>query len=350
MTRRRFTAAGLAPAGLVPAGVLAGVLAGLLTGQLAAAGAASAGGPGGSTSSTAGCNGGGSCWNGLSKYLSVSGPSGYHSSSGGNAGVSMADVPPPACWEQYFNTGPGAYRWWKGYTNSGDPNVAAGVGGSGYGQQFYRHRSDPPSTGTWYTAVENPSGPAGGAQCVANLPEFQWVAAGATPPLPQIPARDLAMYALSTLHLPAPAFDLSPGRRSYVTLPTFVTKLQGDPAGPITLVARFGNEVAPPVTVTANAVTISTPNAEQYDNCGPDGTRDSQAQMDKAGPHTNPDCGVVYQGPSTGYGTRGYPVTVSVSWTATFQGHPIGPDPIQMTSQAHYIPVAEIQSVNNASG
>ena len=333
MIRRRSIAAGL-------------VLAGVLTSQLVEAGTASAGGPGGTTSASAGCNGGGGCWNGLSKYLTVSGPPGYSIKGGGNVGVSPADVPPPPCWMQYFNTGPGAYQWWKGYTKSGDPAVAAGIGSGGYGQGFYNHRKDPPSVGTWYTAVENPSGPPGGAQCVASLPEFQWVPAGTAPPLPHIPQRDLALYALSTLHLPKPQFQLSPDTRSYVTLPTFVILTGGNPPGPITLTAHLGNVESATVIITKNQLTFNTDNAQQYHNCGPHGTNESQAQMDKAGPRATPDCGVVYSQPSTGYG-QGYPFSVSVTWTATFNGQPIGPNPIQMTSQTHHIPVAEIQSINN---
>lgn len=335
MIRRRAIAAGL-------------VLAGVLASELVTAGTAAAGGPGGTTSTTAGCNGGGACWNGLSQYLRVD-PSPYSNPGGGNAGVSLADVPPPPCWMQYFNTGPGAYQWWQGYTHSGDPSVAAGIGSGGYGQQFYDHRNDPPSVGTWYTAVENPSGPADGAQCVASLPEFEWVPAGGTPQLPQIPQRDLALYALSTLQLPTPQFELSPNNRSYVTLPTFVILTGGNPPGPITLTAHLGNVESATVTVTNNGLTFDTQNAQQYHNCGPQGTNESQAQMDKAGPGTTPDCGVVYSQPSTGF-AQGYPFRVGVSWTATFGGQPIGPNPMQMWSQTHYIPVAEIQSINNGSG
>ena len=346
MIRRPLIAAGL-------------VLAGVLASELLTTGTAVANGPGGSTttSTTAGggCNGGGGCWNNLAKYMTTGGTSGYAGSPGSGNVVPAADVPPPACWMQPFNngndSGKAMYAWWKQYTQSGDPNVAAGIGTANYPQQFAAHKNAGQGQGSWYERYQNPLTPGNaGAQCVASLPQFVWVPAGQTPPLPTLPPQELAMYALSTLQLQPPKFDLSPTGRSYVTLPVFVTKLQNAPQQ-INLWATLGPERTD-VQVTLNSITISpgTANAHAYDSCGPNGTRESQTQINKAGPGSTPDCGAVYSAPSSGF-AQGYPLTVNVTYTATFHGpngnQPIGPNPIAKQSAPHYVPVAEIQSINN---
>jgi hypothetical protein len=338
MIRRRVLAAGL-------------VFAGMLATELAAAGTASAhGGPGGQTSSTAGCNGGGSCWSGVSRQITISGG---QPGQPADTGVSLNDIPPPACWLQYFTSGQGMEQWWKRYTRSGDPNVAAGLGNANIPQQVKAHQHD--GSGAWYQAVENPSGPADGAGCVEQLGPFRWVPAGTQPPLPPIPARNLAMYAWANMHLPYPSFTLSPQRKSYVTLPVFVTGLTGT-SQPYSITARINTIRGPEsetVTATTSGVTFDTPTPDKFTNCGPDGTRESKAQMDKAGPGSKPDCGVVYTQPSTGF-AQGYPFQVAATWTATATGtgpggglnNPIATVTMTGPNPPQYLPVAEIQSIN----
>jgi hypothetical protein len=334
MIRRRVIAPGV-------------VFAGVLISGIVTAGTAAAVGPVGTTSG-GGCNGGGSCWTNVGQYIQLSG-NGY-TGGAGNAGVAVANIPPPPCWMQAAGTGQQIANWWKGYTKNGDPMVIPAF--SNYVNSINQHKNAAASAGQWYEPVENPSAPPDGASCVARLPLLQWVPAGTPPPLPWIPPQDLAMYALANMHLPAPTFTLNPQRQSYVTLPVFVTNLTGND-GPRSVTATL-NTVAgvdtATVVATNNGVTFTTPNANPYESCGPNGTRESVPQMAKAGPRSTPDCGVVYKSPSTGYGTQGYPFTANVTWTATYNGQPIGPNPIQMASATHYIPVAEIQSVNNGSG
>lgn len=335
MIRRRVFAAAL-------------VLAGVLAAELVAAGTASAsggpGGQGGQASRSAGSDGGGSFWAGVSQNIPVRG--GAPGGQAGNTGTSVNDVPPPACWLQYFSSGQGMYQWWQGYTHSGDPNVAAGLGGAGIPGQVKAHQHD--SGGAWYQAVENPSGPPGGAACMAKLGPFRWVPAGTTPPLPPIPRRNLAMYAWAHMQLPYPSFTLSPQRKSYVSLPVFVTGLNTGHSRSVTATINTINGTeSETVTATTSGVTFLTPTPDKYTNCGPNGTRESQAQMDNAGAGSKPDCGVVYTQPSTGY-AQGYPFQVAATWTATDSAHQFsatvtmaGPNPPQ------FLPVAEIQSVNN---
>jgi hypothetical protein len=334
MIRRRVFAAGL-------------VFAGVLATEFVAVGTASAhSGPGGPASTNAGCNGGGACWSGVSQYIKVDG--GAPSGQAGNTGTSVNDVPPPSCWLQYFSSGPGMAQWWQQYTRSGDPSVAASLGNANIPQQVQAHQND--GSGAWYQAVENPSGPSDGAACVAELGPFRWVPAGPQPPLPHIPPQNLAMYAWAHMQLPHPSFTLSPQRKSYVTLPVFVTGLTNTNTS--RSVTATINTINGPeqetVTATSNGVTFDTPAPDKYTNCGPNGTRESQAQMDKAGPGSKPDCGVVYTQPSTGY-AQGYPFQVATTWNAAdSEGQQIATVTMTGPNPPTYLPVAEIQSVNNS--
>lgn len=346
MIGRRMTVAGLLTSGVL-----------VLAAPLAAA-PASAGSFGGTTSSSAGCTGGGSCWNNLAQYVSVQGTQGYVNPAGGNA-VPLSDVPPPACWMEPLNdmqqgsgSGQAVYKWWQQAGKTGDPNVITGIAtaSGNYPAQFAAHKNAKPGSGTWYVPQQNMSAPNNESiACVTSLPLFQWVPTGQAPQLPKLPPRDLALYALSKLQLKTPTFNLTTNgtnnaTKSYTSMGVFVTNLQGAPKQPVTISATL-NGVTGTVQVTNSGVQIQTPNARVGQTCGPNGTYWRTAAIGQAKPGMAPDCGALYTAAATGN-----PFTISVSWTATYNGQPIGPNPIQKTSQTHYLTVCDAEALNASPG
>jgi enoyl reductase len=166
-----------------------------------------------------------------------------------------------------------------------------------------------------------------------------------------IPPHDLAEFALSMMTLPVPTFQLSPQAKSYVNLPTFLTGVTGIGERDVTAALPGESVTVTATTSSTNPITtLTTPNGTPYTNCGLNGTRESSAQINAAGAGAVPDCGVVYQQPSTQY-AQGYPLSVSVTWDVAWQetvgGNAGGQFPaIPMPSAQVNVPVAEIQSIN----
>ena len=328
MIRRRMTVAGLFVSGVL---VLSAALA---------TGPASAGTQPVSTGGN--CNGP-DCWAGVSVQLQ-----GDANAGGGNTNIPLASVPPPACIYDMPMSAAQMHNYLVNQYEKGSPGAPPPIY-NGWDPTKIITKYKKHAQGSWYQLDTNPSASQAAInQCLSTDPSFVWVPAGQQPPVPWIPPYDLAMYALSKMVLPTPDFQLSPNERSYVTLPTFVTGLAnstGQRSVTATVDTLNGPDSAT-VTATSHGVTFDTPTPDKYTNCGPDGTYESKAQMDKAGSGTKPDCGVVYTQPSTGF-AQGYPFTVNVSWTAVYTntGQTLATIPIR--SQTHYIPVAEIQSENN---
>jgi hypothetical protein len=195
-----------------------------------------------------------------------------------------------------------------------------------------------PTAGTWYELPVNPNAsPAGQAEC-AKLPLFAFVPPGQTPPMPNVPARDLAEYAYNHMFIPKPVVTTSPALKGWVNLATYVhlnTPRQ------VTISATLGNET---VTVTARPVktTISGSSAgTPYSDCGLKGSRYRGAPTTGAG--VPPDCGVLWQAPTTDGS-----VTATVTWNVTWGGAGGGgtlPD-VVLNGTKGGLRVAEIQSVN----
>lgn len=290
------------------------------------AGTAVAGGPGGSAGG--GCSGA-TCWAQISQYIHLSPPGSYNPSGPGNTGGGSVSLPPPACWMQPFGDGQYTWAWWQNYAKTGDPAVIAGFSSpTDYVTQMKNQQHLGPGQGEWWMPVGNPA-VGNNADCVAKLPLMEWVLPGQAPGVvANIPPIDLARYAYSRMILPTPAFTLNPAGTTEVNLPTFITRLTG--TGTRFVTATLGNEsatvtaVAQPGTagwigVTAVPGGIGT----GYSNCTLTGTHDGPGAMSAAKVGTPPDCGVLFQQPSTGPAH----VQVQVTWQATYNGTLLGTTP-----------------------
>jgi enoyl reductase len=208
-------------------------------------------------------------------------------------------------------------------------------------------RSNTSTNGRWWTP-EFLNTPAGMA-CLANLPPWVWVPTGQVAPAADDPITplELAELAEAALRVPKLALRLSPVGKTYVNLPTFLWT--GNPAL-ITVTATIPNYLSETVTAQPGTPQIDpgTSNATPYTDCGPDGSKYSAGspQVTGAGPGTQPDCGVVYQAPSTA-APLGFTMRVTVPWIVTWTGNgPLaGAQPLQ--AGAIQVPVDEIQSLNN---
>jgi hypothetical protein len=212
----------------------------------------------------------------------------------------------------------------------------------------------PPSAGTWFELVGNP---AAGAETVAclNLPLFDFVPQGQAPRTLPIPPRTLAEFAYNHMLIPAPAITTNPADKGFVNLGTYVWGSWAN--SPTTGVMNAYKITAtlvggPTVTVWAQAssfsVNVAGPGTPYSGGCGPTGSRFPVGKPPAgAGPGTPPDCGVLWQAPTTGAA-----LTATVRWTVTWGvGDLNGPGPnvlppIVVTGPAHVVPVNEIQSVN----
>jgi hypothetical protein len=315
------------------------------------AGTAAATGPG--PVQGAGCSGF-SCWAQVGVHLTTSNPG----SSGGSAAAAPA---PPPCWYgpptytatamyqllQNYKTGtagapPTIYKGW-------DPNQITAL---------YKQNAQ----GLWYTADANPNSPAG-ISCIENqLPStFVWVAAGQPVPQPGIGLGDLARYALSSLTLRQPNVVLNPATASIVKLPTFVkvSNPAGTQNGEMYATAAVGTQVVT-VAVMEKGVSITVPAGTAATistrGCGPNGSKEAVSQMDAAAVGTMPDCGLLFNQPSS---SAAVPVSVSQTWAATAYQGPFVPGQtgnllppgsaatMQSPPTTVQVPVKEIQSVNN---
>jgi hypothetical protein len=309
----------------------------------------------------AGCSGF-TCWSQV--QVSLSGTA----AGGGGTNTSVPPPPPPACWYgpptytadqmyqilQNYKTGaPGApppiYKGW-------DPAEIT---------QLYKQNAQ----GLWYTADPNPNSP-DGISCIENqLPStFLWVPAGQTPPQPGISLGDLTQYALSSLTLHQPNVTLNPATASIVKLPTFVKV--SDPVGvqhgelfATAAVSTLNGTESVTVAVIEKGVNITLPPGidatVSTGGCGPNGSKENTNQMDAARAGTTPDCGVLFNQPST---STAIPVSVTQTWTTTaYQGGfvpgktgtllPAGTaGTMQSPPTTVQVPVKEIQSLNGGSG
>src|SRR6202034_4526420 len=100
------------------------------------------------------------------------------------------------------------------------------------------------NAGYWWERVTNL-----GVGGTCGLPLLAWVLPGAPPPLPAVPAADLAIYAYDHMLLPSPGLKLNPAHgRGYVSLPSYVWDNLPFYLGTVT--ATLGDESA---TVNATA-------------------------------------------------------------------------------------------------
>jgi len=322
---------------------------------LGSAGVARGGSTGGA--GTAGC-GGTSCWGAVQVTLSGPGADGPP-----NTSFVSVNVPPPQCW---YGTPPPAltaaqmYQFLLQYEKGspGAPPILF-TGWSATVQQIMaQHNGTMPSDGLWYELNVNTTGAAIPA-CASTWSSFQWVPTGNQINEPAVPPQDLVLYALSRIHLPRPTVRLNPKGKSEVNLATFVTVTP--PAGAvgngqlyITAAIPATKQVVTVALTPGSAVVSSGAGGTAYSDCGPAGSKLTATQMNAAGPGTPPDCGVLYQQPST---SGGITLTVNQNWTATaYEGVfvpgqtgdllPAGDQDLQSPPNIQQVVVQEIQSVN----
>ncbi len=211
------------------------------------------------------------------------------------------------------------------------------------------------TNGAWYQATGDPNDPSE-IKCIQQMAASDggfiiWIPNGAPLPQPGVTPQELADYAYSQMVLPSPQVSLNPKTTTYVTLPTFVHAAFGNrqPAGPVQIRATLGN-LTETVTATPTGLSISAPGATPYENgtggkCLPQGSTATAQDMGKAGAGDKPDCGFVFQSPSSG------PVQISASetWTAAWNGGALPQQPAPTAANpAPAIQVNEIQSVTGS--
>jgi hypothetical protein len=323
--------------------VLAGVLAGALTTGTAAAQPTPPTGQ-------VGCSGT-SCFAQLEQLITFTGPG---TAGAANSNVSLANVPIPACWMEPTFTAAQMLAFYQEMATNPIYELEI-VSFSPFYPQIKQYAANN-TPGQWWAPMGNPND-GNNVSCVAGLPVLEWVPPGAAPAVvANIPLGTLALLALARFHVPAPAVTLNPNppQHSYVNLPTFVTV--GNPPGGLWVTATLGAQQA---TVTATPTSVNIPNppgATAYTaGCKAGGSTESAAAMDSAGAGATPDCGVVYQAPST---NGDYPLSVTQTWhpigyAGAYQAAPAGPDllpagtaDLQSPAALTPVPVAEIQSVN----
>lgn len=324
---------------------------------LTSSGVARAGGVGGNGGS-AGC-GVSTCWAEINVTVTRYGSG----SAAGNAEYPLADVPPPACWY-----GPPLYSPEDFYNDIVEDYVAHGPGGIGGTPTGWsgiittadeQKQDNFTAKGSWYTLdFSNPVTNAG-TQCGATEAAWAWVQAGNQPQEPQIDPRLLAQYALSQLPIPDLKVSLNPATTSEVNLATFVkvARIQGAAAnGEIYATAHVAltNQTVT-VALFPGKLSVNSAGGQEYLDCGVYGSNESTQQMDSTGVGVAPDCGVLYQQPSTG---SGFTLSVTRNWTATaYQGGFVPGEtgalldganlPTLQSNGGKVVPVREIQASNN---
>jgi hypothetical protein len=294
---------------------------GLLT-TLAAAQPASASGG-------ANCQGNG-CSVSLEQFITYKGD--Y--SPNGTSHLQVTEDPPPCLWVPIGDAVTGS-NYIVGLFPNPDKGLPFGIYDS---VQQAKKLVKNPQPGTWYNLPINPAAGQAGMQACLKLPAFYFVPPGQTPPMPQIPLRILAEYAYNHMTIPPPRVTTSPAGKGWVNLATFVWT---NSPRQRQISATLGNET---VTVTARpASTAITASAGlPYTNgCGPNGSRYPEGRAPATGPGTPPDCGVLWQTPTTAA-----TITATVTWDVTWGpgNHPMPPIPMTGTSPA--IGVGEIQAIN----
>jgi hypothetical protein len=303
--------------------------AALLAVVLAAAPALAAGpiggtGPGGSLGGGGGtgCSGV-DCYANIWRYIKLSG----NAAAPGGGNGSPVPMPPPPCYMEPMFSGPELYALWK----AGSP----GFPFQGYLGNIKKYKAS--NAGYWWERVTNLQ-----VAGTCHLPLLAWVRPGAQPPLPQVPAIDLAIYAYDHMRLPSPGLTLNPSHhRGYVSLPSYVWDDLAFYLGTVT--ATLGDESAT-VNATAGNLRLGVGQAGRatvYDSgCTDRGSsaRPVGTAPPDSGPGTTPDCGVTFTVPSSND-----PVTGSIRWTVTSTD---GGFPAITTTGANPVTVFEIQSLN----
>jgi hypothetical protein len=309
--------------------IIATAAAAFSTGLLGVAAAAPA-----AAGTPVGCSGA-SCSVSLSQFIKLGGSYGNNSS----YLIPITVAPPPCLWVPIGDQTTGS-NYIIGLFPHPDQSLPYGIYAS---VQQAKALLKNPQPGTWYNLPINPAaGPAGVPACLA-LPAFYFVPPGGTPPMPYVPPVILAEYAYNHMSIPAPHVTTSPAGQGWVNLATFAwtnsPKL-------VWVSATLGTETvtvdAVPVRTTIATSTAGTPYSA---GCGPNGSRYPPANVPPTGPDVPPDCGVLWQVPSTG-ATISATVTWHVTWhvNGSQVNHTL-PD-IPRTGTSGVIRVAEIQSIN----
>lgn len=299
-------------------------------------------GSSGSSGGSGGCSGQ-SCFGSVFDQIHLNG--GGSNSHG--APIIPTDYPPVHCWMQPLMDGQDMYNWW----NQQSLSTIGSEGGQAYevyAPQIDQHQNDGPGQGMWY--APDSDGTIAGSEC--NLPLLEWVLPGHAPKevAQYIPPELLADYAFANLHIPTLTFELNPGAKTEVNLPTFVTNIVGLTPISVTAWINAATRVTVTVTATPGKPTVSvqggTDTGATYSQCSLTGSTDKNMNMATVG--DTPDCGVVFKQP-TPANSPGWTVTVADSWTASWTGpdgatHTIGP-PIGPAGTRNIV-VQEIQSVN----
>ena len=332
--RTRRPARLLALPAVASAGLLAAMLAAAPAALAAGSGPGGGSGPGSiNVGGQTGCSGQ-SCYANVWQQIHLSGST---SSGGGSvpAGQQIT-MPPPPCYMQPLFSGPEMYQLYtEGLGQKVGPNGTNPE--ADYAQFAGKIKAEKDSTdGFWYSPVITDM------TATCSLPLLEWVADGATPELPHVPAIDLADYAYDHFTLPDPALILNPRTRSYVSLPTYVwDTLAGGDVQHAT--ATLGAESAT-VTATAGHLSLTVSGGgKAYENCTADGSaaRPVGTAPPNSGPGTTPDCGVVFHAAG-----QNNTIGASITWgiASTYGGF----NNIQ-TQYTQPVTVAEIQGLNTSN-
>jgi hypothetical protein len=301
----------------------------------------------------AGCLGNG-CSILLSKLITLTGDVGT-----GAGFPPIAVDPPPCLWEPFGNAVTGSERVASESALLAELPPGSNPLGLAVAVREAKHLLSthaPPSAGTWFELSGNPAAGTAGALACLKLPLFVFELQGQAPPALPIPPRTLAEFAYNHMLIPQPAITTNPAAKGYVNLGTYVWGNWA--ASPTTgsmnaykITATLGNLT---VTVWAQAsgfsVNVTGPGTPYSGGCGPTGSHFPVGKPPAgAGPGTLPDCGVLWQAPTTGAA-----LTATVRWTVTWGvGNLNGPGnnvlpPIVVAGPAppFVVPVNEIQSVN----
>ena len=325
---------------------LTGILAAALPVLLLAAAPANAG-------TTVGCVGP-QCSVSLSSFITLSG---NYTNGVGSAQLPVNVPPPPCLWEPIGDTLTGAATIVA--DNGPTPTTAYGVDKS-YSQAKKQLKDGGPP-GTWYLLPINPAAGAAGAAACLQLPLYYWVPPGGTPPMPPIPPATLAAFAYNHMLVPRPTLTINPAGKGYVNLATYVwanwagqagTVMQrANPNGTYSVTATLGNQSATVWAQPASSgftVNVAGPGTAYSAGCSIDGSKYPVGKPPaSAGPGTAPDCGALWQGPTTSAS-----ITATVKFNVTWGAGTLnGPGPnalpqIPITSQPVTTPVAEIQGLN----
>jgi hypothetical protein len=311
--------------------------AALLTATLTAAPALAGGGPGGGTGpgvnpggGITGCSGV-TCYAAVWRYITLSGNAKGAKGAAGSTGTPVV-MPPPPCYMQPMFSGPQLYQLWKADRQGRvGPGQGPGFPFGGEVPQIKQHKND--TSGSWWERVTNLHV---GGTC--GLPLLAWVTNGAPPPLPHVPAVDLADYAYNHMRISPPRLKLNPVARSYVNLPTYVWATPPFQPPVATVTATLGNERATVTAIPSTLHLTASGGASVYDSgCTVTGSTAPDPPKN-AGPGTTPDCGVVFTAPG-----RGNMITGSLVWTPTSGGRRFAPI---HTGTTKAVAVDEIQSLN----